>query len=107
MSRTDVVCVVLVVVVLAATSMMSLAYAHRCRVAADRAKARVREVIKFAPYARYLGRECVITDEGHSYLARCVAVGWHGAIQVRGETLRTGDNVWIRQRNVRKVVRWL
>lgn len=92
---------------MAAAVVASLEYAHRCRLAADRAKARAREVIKFAPYARYLGRECVVTDEGHSYLARCVAVGWHGAIQVRGETIRTGDNVWIRQRDVRKVVRWL
>ena len=56
--------------------------------------------------ASRLGRECVVTIGGHSYLSTCVAVGWHGAVAVRGMTPATSNTVWVPKGEVEDHVRW-
>lgn len=67
-------------------------------------RARTRVVLN--PYAHWLGRPCAVTFGGHSYLAVCVAVSWHGGVAVKGMTIRTRKTVWIGKRDVQRIVRW-
>lgn len=64
------------------------------------------EVLLGNPHAKRLGQHCVVTIGGHSYLATCVAVGWHGAVAVRGMTPATSNTVWVPKGEVEDHVRW-
>ena len=68
---------------------------------------RARTKATLNPYAHWLGRTCAVTFGGHSYLAVCVAVSWHGGVAVKGMTIRTRKTVWISKHDVPEIVRWL
>ena len=62
--------------------------------------------VTFKVRSPMLGRQCVVTVGGRSYLATCVAVTWRGAIAVSGQTKRTRELLWIEPRDIAERVSW-